>query len=110
MSKEKRIGKLRRRLQLESPVEAADEIGGFSRTWTNVASVWGEIETLSGEDTFEASQGQIQLTHRVTVRWRPDITGAMRLRDGARAFEIIAALDGDAQRRFLVCRCREIKP
>lgn len=101
------IAALRRRLQLEAPVETPDDSGGFSRVWQVVADVWVSIETLDAAERFVAQRGEMRTTHRIAMRWRPDITGAMRLRSGSRAFRILTASDADTHRRFLVCHCEE---
>jgi len=43
-----RIGTLRKRLLLQSRSTAQDSSGGQSVTWTDVATVWGEIQPLTG--------------------------------------------------------------
>ncbi len=102
-----RIGALRRKLILETPVDTPDESGGFSRAWSALASVWCEIESLRGDTTFAASSEETTLTHRIRLRWRPDVDNAARLRWGSRAFAVVSAIDADAARRYLICHCRE---
>ena len=101
-------GRLARRLVLEAPVDAADDIGGASRSWVVVATLWGEIESLRGETRLAADRLEQAITHRVTLRWRPGVTAQMRLRLGARVFVIRAARDPDESRRRLVLDCEEI--
>ena len=110
MTRSPEIAALRRRFVLENAIETPDESGGFTRTWQALEEIWGKIETLKVTDEFTASRGAMQITHRITIRWRPDITGAMRLREGARSFEIVAAQDADPKRRYLNCQCRETAP
>ena len=101
-------GRLARRLVLEAPLDAADEIGGASRSWADVATLWGEVESLRGETRLAADRLEQAVTHRITLRWRAGVTGAMRLRLGARVFVIRAARDPDESRRRLVLDCEEI--
>jgi SPP1 family predicted phage head-tail adaptor len=103
-----RIADLDRRLSLEQPVDTPDDIGGVARVWAHVDNLWAQVTTASGSEVFAGQREESVLTHRVLIRWRPDVTGAMRLRDGARIFAIHAAHDWDTQRRFLLLQCEEI--
>lgn len=102
-----RIGDLDQRLSLERPVETPDDIGGVSRAWAHVDDVWGQLTPVAGHEDFIAGREETTLTHRVLIRWRPDVTGAMRLRLGSRTFVIHAALDWDTRRRFMLLQCQE---
>ena len=101
------IADLDRRLVLEAPRDVPDDIGGVVRTWEFVDVVWARVYSLSGARRFEGEREESATTHAITIRWRPDITGAMRLRDGTRIYAILAAADGDDRRRTLNCRCIE---
>lgn len=102
-----RIGDLDQRLSLEAPVDTPDDIGGVTRAWTPVDAIWARVTPLAGGEQFAGEREESQLTHRVLIRWRPDVTGAMRLRQGSRIFIIHAALDWDGRRRFLLLQCTE---
>jgi SPP1 family predicted phage head-tail adaptor len=102
------IADLNMRLALEAPVDAQDSIGGLVRTWSVVDTVWACVRPLSSAQREAADGAQYLVTHAVTLRWRADVTGAMRLREGARIFEILSVADAEGDRRRLVCRCREI--
>lgn len=106
--KRPRIGDFDRRLVLEAPLNTPDEIGGVDRSWVFVDVIWARVVPLVGAERFEAEREESAITHVISVRWRPDITGAMRLRLGARIFAIHAAVDGDDRRRTLNCRCSEL--
>jgi SPP1 family predicted phage head-tail adaptor len=102
-----RIGDLDQRVALEQPVDTLDEIGGVERVWTNVDHVWAQVTPLSGREDFTGERELSVITHRVLIRWRPDVTGAMRLRLGERFLSIHAAIDWDERRRFLLLQCEE---
>jgi SPP1 family predicted phage head-tail adaptor len=102
-----RIGDLDQRLSLERPVDTPDDIGGVDRSWVHVDDLWAQVTPVSGREDFAAEREETALTHRVLVRWRPDVTGAMRLRVGSRILVIHAALDWDTRRRFMLLQCQE---
>lgn len=103
-------GGLRRRVTLEAPADLADDIGGATRAWAAVATLWARIETPRGATRLAADRLEQAIAHRVTLRWRDGVTGAMRLRIGARIFLIKAARDPDESRRSLVLDCEEATP
>ncbi|RTL71914.1 MAG: head-tail adaptor protein [Hyphomicrobiales bacterium] len=100
------IGALDRRLALEAPSDTADGAGGLVTGWTLVAEVWANVAPSTGSERYLSDALRVQVSHRITIRSRADITPAMRLRDGARVFRISAILDR-ARRNRLVLLCLE---
>lgn len=67
-------GELRHRVDLQSPgVASIDASGGVIETWTQEASVWAGIEPLTGREQFVAAQVHAQATHKVTLRYSPQV-------------------------------------
>ncbi len=96
--------RLKHRLSLQEEVTADDDAGGFTRSWVEVAVLWGEMEpitsgdsrlnTSAGKEIFASGQVQAVISHRIFIRWREGVTPAMRLVFENRAFNIryVAAL------------------
>ena len=91
------VSRLRHRLTLQQEVQTADGAGGYTRSWQDVAHLWGEIIPLtgsgssakgSGKETLFAGQIQAQISHRILLRYHHNITAAMRLVFENRAFNI----------------------
>lgn len=101
------IGEMRHRLALESPVETPDGGGGSSRTWALVAEVWGAIRSQSGTERFEADGVSGRVSHEIWIRHRTGVTPDMRIRLGARVFELRAVIDVKERRRALRCLVEE---
>lgn len=101
------IGQLRHRLVIEAPDETPDGAGGVVRTWSTLATVWGEIEPLSADDVLLADKRVGLVTHKVHVRYRTDLDLGHRFRLGARLFTIRALRDPEERGRFLECLCAE---
>lgn len=104
-----RIGARSRRFVLEMPLERPDGFGGVVRTYTSGPQVWGAIEMLAGAERVRADRPEQSLTHRITLRYRDGVTGAMRLSAGLRRFAIRAASDPDGSKRDLVCLVEEMR-
>lgn len=103
------IGARSRPFVLELPLERSDGFGGVVRSYAPGPQVWGAIEMLSGHERVRADRPEQSLTHRITLRYREGVTGAMRLTSGLRRFAIRAAADPDGSKRDLVCLVEEVR-
>lgn len=108
------IAARRLRLVLEEPVTVADDIGGTARSYTPRVTLWARLvpanSAARSTERSVADQAGQGVTHHVTLRWRGDITAAMRFRAGTRLFNILGQSDPDGLRRHLVCLVEEIAP
>lgn len=104
-------GRLRYRLVLQRRNAQADGGGGEAgdpwATPVTVATVWGSIEPLRGDERLRAMRLEARVTHRVVIRFRTGVTGDMRLVLGARVFNIRAVLDPGERHRALELLCEE---
>jgi SPP1 family predicted phage head-tail adaptor len=100
-------GRLSTELALEQAALEPDGAGGHSEVWSEVSLVFGLVEPVSAASTFGAGQTLETVTHRVTIRYRPDVRSGMRFRRQARIFAILTVHDPDESGRYLVCRARE---
>jgi len=85
------IGTLRHRITFEQETRADDGGGGSASTWANIfgiPTVWARVEPLSGREVLFGQQMQASVTHRITLRHKPEVTEAMRINFGGRLFNI----------------------
>ena len=108
MSEPQEVSGLRTRLSLQSYIDLPDDSGGFERQWQTLANVWAKIMPVSPNPRFEAARREAFVADRITIRWRPDVTAAMRLSDGTIHYRINAAHDADGRRAFMVCYCERV--
>lgn len=94
-------GDLRDRLVLEQTVETPDGAGGVARTYATVATLWAALVPITARGGVEADSLAANVTHRIVLRFRSDVTTRHRLRAGARIFRIVALRDQDGRGRFL---------
>ena len=104
------IYSLRTRLTLQVPQIFVDEIGGENVTFQVGDNLWGALIPYKGIQQFYAQQFQESINFLIVVRWRPDISAAMRFTTANRTFLIHAVFDQDAKQHFLHCLCEELKP
>lgn len=102
-------GRLRHRVTLQAPVESADEYGGTARaSWRDVALVWADVQPeLSGRELMMAQQVESVVTHRVTLRYRSDVSTASRLVFQGRVLEVVQVIDPEERHRWLDLLCAE---
>ena len=101
------IGRLRHRIILQTSTLTQDSLGVASEAWEDTATVYAQIEALSGREFFEAARVNAEVTHRVRIRYRPGIVPAMRVLAGDRTLDIRSVLDVDGRKRELTLMCAE---
>lgn len=104
------IGKLRHRLTIQAANPTADVYGGQQDPWaqpTSVARVWGQIRPLRGTEQLRGMQLEGRVSHRIVIRKREGVTSAMRIKFGARLFNIRAVIDPGEEKRWLELLCDE---
>ncbi len=107
MSAATHIGDLRTRLTLETASRAADGGGGATVTWSTVATVWAAVTPSGGAESYALDRVAGTVSHDIVIRYRGDVTPAMRFRSGERVFDIRAAFDPDGRRRWTKCLAEE---
>jgi SPP1 family predicted phage head-tail adaptor len=95
-----RVGELRKQATIEAEAQLADGAGGYALGWAAVATVWADIKPLNGNEVFVAQHLEGHVTHRVTMRYRSDVTSDMRLVYDNRVFNIRAVMNTDERNRF----------
>lgn len=72
-------GDLDQRVTVQSPSASVDALGQRVETWADVATVWAQATPLRGREFFAAGAMQSEAAVRFRLRYRTDITGAMRV-------------------------------
>lgn len=73
-------GKLRHRITLQRNVPRQDPRSGeMVSQWRDVDSVWAEVVPLSAREFVAARAAQSEVVARITIRYRADVTPAMRI-------------------------------
>lgn len=94
---------LRHRLLLERGTLDADG----ALLWTPDGAVFAAIEPLGKGEAEAGAALAGRATHRIQMRWRPDVSSRDRLVLGDRVFRILAARDLDERRVRLLVRVEE---
>lgn len=70
---------MNRRICIETFTTDKDTFGQPLKTWTELKSVWADIRPLGSTERFEASQVNRQVTVKMRIYHRTDITERMRI-------------------------------
>lgn len=105
-------GQLNRRITLQSRVTTQDSSGGQVESWVDVDTVWAAIAPATGREFLSAQALRIDAPRTITLRWQPAFASpqamaAMRIKFGARIFNIHSSVDEREGRRELVLLCSE---
>ena len=100
-------GELNRRIRIEKPESVIDDVGQSQRSWRLFASVWADIQPLSGRE-FEVAQSiAAGVNHLVTIRYLPGVTAAMRINYQGRFLNIESVMDVDTGHHTMQLACTE---
>jgi len=75
-------GRFNKRITIQEAVAgspAVNEFGEKNLVWEDVATVWGAVEPLNGREFWAQQQVQSEITVRIKVRYRSDVTAGMRV-------------------------------
>ncbi len=103
------IAERRSLLTLELPQDRPDGFGGFIRSYVAGPSLWARIVPLKHLYDRGTEQAEVQVTHRVIIRYRSDIDLTKRMRMGTRIFALRGYYDPDGKRVRLIVWCKEIR-
>ena len=111
-SRRPRIARHSRRMRLQRPQYAGDDLGGRQTTWVTIATLWAAVEPQAGfaaGDAVRLDQTAARARARVWLRQplgQPPRPG-MRFEDVADGtrWRIEAVTDADGGRHHLVCLC-----
>ena len=103
---------MRKRLTLQQKTGTRDSYGQSINTWVDIATVWGEVETVGGVEALHGKQVNSAINHKVTVRYRtelaiPSTVDAWRFTYDSRILNIQAALFLDEKKRYVQLLCNE---
>lgn len=107
-----KIGRLRKRIQIQQNTQVQSEDGQPVDTYLTVANVWASIDPVSAREFLTAGQLQGQITHKIGIRYGIlDVTTKHRIlwTDGVttRTFNIQAVLPDNNDRDKVAILCLE---
>lgn len=101
-------GRLNRRVELQYMTVVQSNTGEETETWATVDTVWAAIEPMRGREYFEGYQTRSEVTTRITIRHRRNVTPEKwRVKYGSRVYEIISVIDPKEAHVSVELMCKE---
>lgn len=100
-----RIGKLNRRVSLQKLGPAQDAAGQSTDEWAEFAKPWANILFVNGKEFATAGSEASSATVSVMLRYRTDVTAAMRIVYRGAIYNILAVLPDEDDRDHVYLAC-----
>lgn len=101
-------GRLNTPVDIQARTDSPDGMGGFTRAWATVATVWAEMWAVRGDERVAAASVQAHLSHRLRMHAWPGLSTSHRLKFGGRTFNITFINDVDMRGAEFLVDCLEI--
>lgn len=82
-------GDLNIRITLQAQTKVADGMGGFTTTWTDIATVWAKKTTHRSDEAVQAMATTGTAVHNFRIRYRTDVRSSWRIKEGNKYMAII---------------------
>lgn len=86
-------GKYRQPITIQKRQFNQDSYGSTTEDWVDVYATRAAILPLSGSEFFKADEINAQITHRIQLRYLPNVTPDMRILFGDRVFWITSVVN-----------------
>ena len=99
-------GDLRERVTVLAPTETVSRMGETVTVYTEVfATVWASVDGVSAREYLLAGQQQVDISHRLRMRYLPGLRQDMRVSWRGRTLEIISVLERENRSMHeLICQ------
>lgn len=94
-------GQLNSRVTVQTLVAGTDLIGQPVTTWQDAGQLWASVRYMSGIESLKAGAQSATAKASIRVRYRQDLTTAMRVLHGATVFAVTAVLPDEQRREFV---------
>jgi SPP1 family predicted phage head-tail adaptor len=103
------IGEYNRQVTIESLGTGCDEIGQPSQVWTVFSYAWANIRFISGVEAVKGGAETSIAKASIRIRYRTNITEAMRVQYNGITYQIKAILPDEAKREYVDLACEVVK-
>ncbi len=95
--------RLRHRVTVQQKDPTPDAYGQPSLAWMDVATLWADIQPVTGKEIFSAQAGQNPVSVRIVLRARSGLLPSMRVVHGSTQYSIEAVLPVSEREVQLLC-------
>jgi SPP1 family predicted phage head-tail adaptor len=101
-------GDLKRRIYLQQPSLAQNGYGEEAITWVTYATVWAQIEPLSGRELLLAQQVNSEIAVRIIIRYNSHVSPNHRISYGTATYAVNTIIDKDLTHNYLELLCTQV--
>lgn len=101
------IGKLTKRIDLQSPSDTTDPYGQPTRGWATYATVWAQIIPTGGSEPSVGDEQQQERVHKVIIRYTTGVFSTHRALYGSRVLNFQSVIDPDERHEWLEIEATE---
>jgi SPP1 family predicted phage head-tail adaptor len=94
-------GTLRHRIKIQRQTYTPDGLGGGANTWSDYAEIRAFIKPKSGNEKLYSMRLESEVTHRIFIRYRDDLTTTDRINFNGRLMQIRALINIEEANRFI---------
>jgi SPP1 family predicted phage head-tail adaptor len=92
-------------ITIQQRTSATDALGQPVETWSDLATMWGEIRHVSGMQQIKGDAEISTVRASIKVYQRDDVTAAMRVLHGSTLYDIKAVLPDELGRVYMFLAC-----
>ena len=102
-------GKLRHVISIQQQTTTQDSYGEAVNTWTDVyASIYASVDPISGKEFFSGEKFNMEISHKIRIRYKTGILPKMRVKFGSRYFDITNIINWQERSIELQLMCKEV--
>ena len=104
-----RPGLLNSRVVVQQQSTTQDSLGQPLNTWSTFATVWANVRHTSGVESIKADALTPVVRASIRVRYRGDLTAAMRVVHGITTYNIVAVLPDIGGKEYVDLACEVLQ-
>lgn len=110
------VGKLNRRIEIQSQSTSQDSFGQPMTTWTTILCTWAALDIQGSQLLYSTSEFMSKTAWRITIRWQPSVIITPNQRviyidslGSPHTYEIEAVLNDKAANKLITLMCYELE-
>ena len=103
-----RIGSLKEEVTWQYQTRISDGMGGFTEVWVDAYTTWAAMWPLSAREIVQAGKPELEISHRIVIRYKRGFKADWRGKYGNRYFNIISIINKEESNEFLTLLCKEV--
>jgi SPP1 family predicted phage head-tail adaptor len=97
-------GRMRERVTVEVASSSTNSLGEAVLAWSTTSAVWASVEGVAAREALAMGQQDVNITHRVRLRYLPGLTQQMRFAWRNRTLDIVSLLEyGNRSEHVAIC-------